>query len=143
MNTDEFEQRLKQVQLRQVPEHWREEILNTARERAGGSKTQRGQLLIHAALVAWRELIVPCRSAWTGMAALWLGLFLVNALMQPRDGNEMHTPTRLASERIHSLKEQRRILVELTGPIQLTPAEPSPRNSPKPRSERVRGIRNC
>jgi hypothetical protein len=137
MNTDDFEKKLQRQPLRQIPGYWREAILRTAQEQ-GSSSAQRSQpVLIRALLITWRELIQPCRYAWSGMAALWLIFWMVNSRMQPADNpRRMEPSTRVASERIRFLEEQRRVLVELTGPIDLSPAEPSRRAPPKPHSER-------
>jgi len=48
-----------------------------------------------------------------------------------------------APEQIRSFAEQRRVLIELTGPIDLKPAERPRRPDPKPHSERMLQIRSC
>jgi hypothetical protein len=140
MNTDDFEKQLQQQPLRQIPGDWREVILRTAREQSSSAHP----LLLRAALIAWHELIQPYRYAWSGMAALWLIFWVVNADIQPEDTpRQIAKSTRPASERIRFLEEQRQVLVELTGPIDLSPAEPSRRADPKPHSERILEIRRC
>jgi hypothetical protein len=140
MNTDDFEKKLQQQPLRQIPGDWREVILRTAREQSSSADP----LLLRAALIAWRELIQPCRYAWSGMAALWLIFWMVNASVAPADvPTQLVKSTRPASERIHFLEEQRQVLAELTGPIDWAPTE-SPRPAhPKPHSERILEIRRC
>jgi hypothetical protein len=137
MNTDDFEKKLQRQPLRQIPGDWREAILRTAQERASSAAQRPEPALIRALLITWRELIQPCRYAWSGMAALWLIFWMVNSRTQLADSPRgMATSTRAASERIRFLEEQRQVLVELTGPIDLSPAEPSRRARPKPHSER-------
>jgi len=143
MNFDDFEKKLQRQPLRQVPASWHESILRQAREQTH-STTPRA-MLIHAVLITWRELIQPGRYAWSAMAALWLAFWMINSHMQVEE-----PATRLAaksspaaSEQIGSFVEQRRVLAELTGPIDLSPAERPRPSDPKPHSERVLQIRSC
>jgi hypothetical protein len=144
MNADDFEKKLQRQPLRQVPGDWREAILRTAQSRASSVAQRPGPLLIRPLLIAWRELIQPCRFAWSGMAALWLLFWLINAHTQPEDSPwQVATSARAVSQRIGFLQEQRRVLAELTGPIDLPPADPSRRTQPKPHSERILKTRRC
>jgi hypothetical protein len=144
MNTDDFEKKLQRQPLRQIPGHWREAILRTTREQASSAGQNPRPMLMGALFIAWRELIQPCRYAWSAMAALWLIFWMVNTHTQLADSpRRMATSSHPASETIRLLAEQRRILVELTGPFDLSPAEPSRRARPKPHSERILGIRRC
>jgi len=137
MNMDDFEKKLQRQTLRQIPSDWREAILQTAQERTPATVQRLAPMLIRAVLIAWRELVQPCRYAWFGMAALWLIFWMVNAHTQLADSAGWVAPsTRVASERIRFLKDQRQVLVELTGPIDLSPAEPTRRTLPKPRTDR-------
>ena len=142
MNSDDFEKKLQRQPLRQVPASWRESILREAREQAH-STTPR-PLLIRAVLITWRELIQPCRYAWSAMAALWLAFWMTNSHMDFAE-----PPLRMAksspavAEQIRSLAEQRRVLAELTDPSDLSPAERPRRGDPKPHSERTLQIRSC
>ena len=142
MNFDDFEKKLQRQPLRQIPANWRESILQAAREQTASAAPP--PLLIRAVLITWRELIRPCRYAWSAMAALWLALWMINSHMEFAP-----FPTRVArsspaaSEQIRSFAEQRRVLVELTGPVDLSPAERPRRADPKPRSERMLQIRSC
>jgi len=143
MNADDFERKLQRQPLRKIPKHWRAEILQAAQETA--PSVQRPQpRLSRAALTIWRELIQPCRYAWSGMAALWLVFWVVNSQSPP-----VPTPKRMAksapvgSGGIRLLVEQREVLAELTGPNSSSPVEPSRRTHPKPRSERKSGVGSC
>jgi hypothetical protein len=144
MNTDDFEKELRRQPLRKIPGDWREAILRTAQQRASSVAQRPEPVLIRAVLTTWRELIHPCRYAWSGMAALWLIFWMVNTQTQVADRpRQVASSTPAAAERIQSLEEQRRVLVELTGPIDLSPAEPLRRAQPKPHSERVLQVRRC
>jgi hypothetical protein len=144
MNMDDFEKNLQQQALRQIPGDWREAILRTAREQASSVAQDPRSLLIRTALILWRELIHPSRYAWSGMAALWLIFWLVNTHTQLADNPRRSAgPTRVASERIRFFEEQRRVLVELTGPNDSPQGKPSQRAQPKSRSERMPANRSC
>jgi hypothetical protein len=144
MNMDDFEQKLRRQPLRQIPGHWREAILRTAQQHACSVCQVPQPLPMRALRTIWRELFQPCRCAWSGMTALWLIFWFVNAHTQLADtSTRMAASTRPGSERIRLFEEQRRVLVELTGPIDLSPAQPSRRAQPKPRSERRLETRSC
>ena len=121
MNFDDFEKKLQHQPLRQIPANWRESILQAAQEQTA-SGTQ--HLLIRAVLITWCELIQPCRYAWSSMATLWLAFWMINSHMKFRPPPaRMANSSPAASEQIRSFAEQQRVLVELTGPIDLSPAE--------------------
>jgi hypothetical protein len=86
-------------------------------------------------LKLWTELFWPCRHAWTGLAALWLVLWVMNsALFRP----QTTAPKLVRSQTailVQRLQEQRRLLVELMPPSDNPPAEP-PRRNHQPRSQR-------
>src|SRR5579862_819759 len=140
MNNDGFERKLQQQPLGQIPSDWRGSILRAAQERAGTTAQPPKPALIRAVVIAWRELFQPCRYAWSGLAAVWLMIWMVNAHTQiTQPPPRIMASTRARSERIRFFEEQRRVLVELTGPMELSPAETLRRAHPKPRSERLLG----
>jgi hypothetical protein len=144
MNTDDFEKKLRRQPLRQIPTDWREAILRTAREQASSAVRPPESVLVRGLLVVWRELIQPCRYAWSVMAALWLIFWAVNTRTELSDSpTPAAASNEVASERIRSFAEQRRVLVELTGAVDLSPTESSRRAHPKRRSERMMESRNC
>ena len=144
MNTDDFEKMLQQQPLKKIPGDWRQDILPTARNAAAAETSRPARSLLQATLTGWRELIRPCRYAWSGLAALWLVLWLINGQLRPADApRHLKTSTSVMTDRVRFFEEQRRILVELTGPIDFLPAEPPRRTSPKPHSERTLEIRSC
>jgi hypothetical protein len=144
MNTDDFEKKLQQQPLRRIPGDWRDAILRTAKQRTSAPAQSPAPALIRAVLIAWRELVRPCRYAWSGLAALWLIFWVINSHTQSADtGRRQFASSRSNSERVQLLEEQRRVLAELTGPIDLSAAEPMRRVHPKPRSERILERRRC
>jgi len=86
--------------------------------------------------VLWRELVWPCRRAWTGMAALWLAMLWVNFEPSDHGTASLESRSRPASGMWQALEEQRRLLAELIPPAADKPAEPPHRRDPGPRGER-------
>lgn len=87
------------------------------------------------AMKLWRELIWPCRRAWTGLAAVWLGLLIVN--VSTTDSTQLAAKSAVipSPEMLMALREQRRLLSELVQPWPTeTPKPPKPA-APAPRSE--------
>jgi hypothetical protein len=83
----------------------------------------------------WRELILPSRRIWTGLAAVWILIFVFN--FSQRDPAELlarKTPP-LAPEMILTFRQQERLLAELIGPNEIQAVEPQKPFLPQPRSE--------
>jgi hypothetical protein len=84
----------------------------------------------------WLELIWPSRRIWTGLAAIWILIFIFN--FSQRDPSELlarKTPTP-TPEMILAFRQQERLLAELIGPNETRSAEPTPKPFlPQPRSE--------
>jgi len=83
----------------------------------------------------WRQLILPSRRIWAGLAAVWLLLLAANASLHsgPQTAVAKSAPT---SEMISSFRQQEKILAELIGQNELrATAAPKP-FSPQPRSQR-------
>src|SRR5581483_6401570 len=137
MNTDDFEKKLQRQPMREIPGDWREAILQNARANAPAAPARQAPLFVRAGATLWRELFWPCRHVWSGLAAAWLVVVLVNA----RPGDASPLPTTMATatpaEKIRLFEEQRRVLVELTGPLELPPVESSQRPRPRPHSQRM------
>jgi len=90
---------------------------------------------VNLPLALWRELFWPSRRIWTGLAAIWILIFVVN--FSQRDKSEMMArKTPLPSpEMILVFRQQERLLAELIGPDELRVAEPPKLFLPQPRSE--------
>lgn len=143
MNTDDFEKKLQRQSLRKIPGDWREEILRAARTNTSAARERSPGFFARAATQVWRELLWPCRHAWSAMAALWIGLWLVNARVSGGAGPAFAGHSGMASAPVESFVEQRRVLVELTGPFDAPPAATPQRLRPQPRSERALANRIC
>jgi hypothetical protein len=92
-------------------------------------------LLIAIGCKLWRELVLPSRRIWAGLACAWLVIAVLNlASFEP--ATEVASQTKPPShEEIRALIEQRQMLAQLIGPT-LQPAEKHRRQSPGPQSER-------
>ena len=84
--------------------------------------------------VLWRELFLPSRRIWAGLAAVWVLLVAVNVSM--RD----HSPAIAMKSgpgpaMILSFQQQEKLLTELMGPSETRVAQPATPLGPRPRSE--------
>jgi hypothetical protein len=75
----------------------------------------------------WRELIFPSRWIWTGLAAVWVLIFVFD--FSQRDPSELmaRKSPPLSPEMILTFRQQERLLTELIGPD-----EPQAVGLPKP-----------
>jgi hypothetical protein len=91
-------------------------------------------LLLSCSKDIWRELILPSRRIWTGLAAVWVIILAANFSM--RD----HAPITMAKspspEMISTFQQQEQLLSELIGPDETSIAEPQKTFVPRPASER-------
>lgn len=98
---------------------------------------RREPLPLHFALAIWRELILPARRIWAGLATTWILLLIANTQIS-------HTPRATAAmqnnppaELWQKFQEEKQLLTELAGlpePKVIAPALPF---TPRPRSERL------
>jgi hypothetical protein len=85
----------------------------------------------------WRELILPSRRLWAGLAAIWLIIAAANVSLHD------HSSTAMASaspQVIMSLPQEERLLAELSGPGEPAVAEPQKPYTPRPSSRRALDI---
>lgn len=106
-----------------------------------GTKEQSGDLvaLFRGCLnTPWRELILPNRRIWTGLAALWLLIFIFNISQRDTVNSVTGQPV-LSSAVTISWQVQQRWMNELLTDRTMTPDMDRPRNEvTKPRTERSR-----
>ena len=139
---ENFERRLKQQPLRQVPAEWRAEILaaaQDAKEVRYPSVASRHSWLsnLNAQLSA---LLWPHPRAWAGLAAVWILIFAVNFSIRDKAPVMAEKSTPPSPEVVAELKQQLRMLAELIGPREPNDADQSKSPAPRPRSERPLGI---
>ena len=85
----------------------------------------------------WLELVWPCRRIWTGLAAVWILLFIVN--FSQRDGSQtMMAKSAPTAEMMMTFRDQQKLLNELLADRSLPADAERPRIfSPKPRTETI------
>jgi hypothetical protein len=83
----------------------------------------------------WLELVWPCRRIWTGLAAVWVLLAIIN--ISQRDGAQVHLAKTSSPAAITmTFRDQQKILNELFADRSLPAEAVRPRIfSPKPRTE--------
>jgi len=132
MKPDDFEERIRQQPLRELPQEWRREILGAAQ----------AAMAPRPVPLSWRErlsaLLWPCPEVWAGLAAIWLGILVVNVASTERTERMAKKTAPTSAQVMMALREQEQILTELIEPHETSPAIP-PRiieSRPRPRSQR-------
>jgi hypothetical protein len=93
-------------------------------------------LLIAIGRKLWRELILPSRRIWAGLACAWVVIVVLN-LAFSGTAMELASNARPPShEEVRALVEQRRMLAQLIGPLS-QPANTPKRTSPGPHTQRT------
>jgi len=155
MNTDDFEKRLQRQPPRKIPPDWRAGILSAARRGAQTlhvspftHSSRRSQTKAdhaphnafhvsrfthHASRITHQlsTLLWPHPKAWAGLAAIWLGLLVVNF---GTAGKRPAVAERTA-QTFMALQEQEQLLAELIGPPEVPAGVPPKPAAPRPRSE--------
>ena len=90
-------------------------------------------LLAAAALKLWRELILPSRTVWTGLVAVWLMILGFHLGSATSPGVTASTTAVPAQELRTALERRREMFTELA---QLPQAETASKPDRQPRSER-------
>jgi hypothetical protein len=90
------------------------------------------------AQVLWRELFLPCRGIWAGLAAVWMVILVLNM-----PAGEKHTQLAIISsppdkQVLAVLREQKEMLAQFVGPM--TPSPAIRPKTPGPRGELVQAI---
>jgi hypothetical protein len=84
----------------------------------------------------WLELIWPCRRIWTGLAAVWILIFIVNFSQQDKSEMMARKTSSPSPEMMLAFRQQEILLAELIGPNEPQIAERPKTFSPRPSSER-------
>jgi len=84
----------------------------------------------------WLELVWPCRRIWTGLAAVWLLIFIVN--VSQRDSSQtVMAKSSAPAAMLMTFRDQQKLLNELFADRSLPAEADRPRIfSPKPRTEK-------
>jgi hypothetical protein len=118
----DLEKQLQEQPLRQVPAHWREDIIKHVGEIAPKAEPVRP---------GWRlaDLFAPYSKAWGTLAAAWIVILLLN--LSTMDNTPM--PKITGQPPVMALKQQQLLLAELLGPVD--PPPDADHTKPQPRSE--------
>jgi hypothetical protein len=82
----------------------------------------------------WLELVLPCRRIWTGLATVWILIFIVN--FSQRDGSQTIIVKSAPPEMLMTFRDQQKLLNELLADRSPPMDVERPRiYSPKPRTE--------
>jgi hypothetical protein len=85
----------------------------------------------------WLELILPCRRIWTGLATVWILLFIVN--VSQHDSSQARIAKSAPPAVMMTLGDQQRILNELFADRSFASDADRPKIfSPKPRTETLK-----
>jgi hypothetical protein len=84
----------------------------------------------------WGELLWPSRYAWSGMAALWVAMLVINGQLSDHRTSGAGDRAASSQDMIQAWEEQNRVLAELTQPAYVLPAPPP--YIPRPRSQKER-----
>jgi hypothetical protein len=135
MNPDDFEQRLQNERLRQIPCEWRAEILAVLPNQASR----------FTSLVPWlstlNTLLWPSPKVWGGLATIWLALLVINSATNDKSTPVASRTQGTRPEAIMAWKEQERLLTELIGSQEMPMPEPPKAVAPRPRSDRQNDFR--
>ncbi len=109
--------------------------LQSGRAHIRETSTDRQNLFLAAGWKLWRELVLPSRRIWAGLACAWVVIAVVN-LASSEPTTEVVSQTKPRSgEELRALIEQRRMLAQLIGPLS-EPDVARKSSPPGPRSER-------
>ncbi len=118
MNSD-FEKRMQELPMREVPGHWKAQILAAAQPRPAW----------------WQEWLWPNPRAWAGLAVAWGIIFLLSAAT-PGEPGEVGRKASASWQSFAFLQQETEIIAQLSGADESRPAPPPPPAATKPRSSR-------
>jgi hypothetical protein len=113
-----------------------DEVRRVALTKLTPHSTRETETLAQFLLKLWRELILPCRRTWAGLAAVWLVVIAFNLSHAGRSEVATTKSTIPPGEMRLVWQEQRSVLAEIIDQrLSLSPAEPPRRPNNQPRSE--------
>lgn len=131
MNMDDFEQKLAQQEIRPIPGEWRDAILD-----AVSKETEPAATRVGLPEPWWRNLLWPSPRAWSGLAAAWVAILILNSGAGETPVKTTPTEARtLAScpDWSKAMAEQKSLKAELLGLSESPKSEKQ--EKPQPRSD--------
>jgi len=133
MKTDDFEKQLQEQPMRQVPGHWRGQILQAAkavekRESMTEGQTERSWIY---------QLLWPCPQAWGALAAIWVVVLFLGAGARETSVQTVQIAKMPAQPRevMTAVKLQLKFRAELMSALDVPVAEPPKSGAPQSRIE--------
>jgi hypothetical protein len=109
--------------------------LNNKDAKAQSSEAGFASLCLRCLSAPWRELVLPSHRVWTGLAAVWLLIFIVNVSQRDTVSSVTGKPVSSAPVMM-SWQVQQRLMNELLTDRSAPPEADRPRNvTPRPRTE--------
>ena len=93
-------------------------------------------VFLAASWVLWRELVLPSRRIWAGLACAWVLIVVLNLASAEPTAKVVSQSKPPSGDELRALIEQRRMLAQLIGPLS-EPVYTKKRTSPGPHSERA------
>lgn len=130
MNSD-FEKKLTDQPMRELPSEWRKEILGAAQAASVPARPQAEGFfsVLHRQI---HSLLWPYRRGWAALATVWLLVFILNVSTDEKP--QMVAKNSPAPDWIAALREQQRLMAELTRPADRAEAQQPKKVTPSPRS---------
>ena len=127
---DAFEKRLRGATPRQIPASWRNEILGALPE------VRRTDLVPEPGIADFlRAMLWPHPKAWAGLCAAWLLILGLNFASHEPAGTEVTQRVARPSPQMRELlRQQERLLAELSGTMDSSEPRRSETVAPKPQS---------
>jgi hypothetical protein len=98
----------------------------------------RAPFAIRVVQVLWRELFLPCRGIWAGLAAVWMVILVLNMPAGEKHGRLARVTSSPDRQVLAVLREQREMLAQFVEPMIPSPAiRPK---TPGPRGELVQTV---
>lgn len=116
-DTKQFEQRLRDLPMKEIPGDWRAEILAAARE--AQTISQRSPVSRHHWFSVLKQrvaaLLWPHPRAWAALASAWILVFGFNFAARDTSAPIAKNSSAPSPETVAELKQQRKLYAELMG----------------------------
>jgi hypothetical protein len=134
--TEQFEQRLRRQSLKKIPGEWRAEILSAAH---GVQITRHASPVSRLSTLNQKlsTFLWPHPKAWAGLAAVWVGILILNLSQRDQSPGAAETFSPPTPEVMAELRQQKLLFAELMGSPETPEADRRKNIPPGPRSERV------
>lgn len=105
MSTEDFEKKLQQARMREIPAAWRGEILDGLRKELEAEAARlRG---------SWRDLLWPSPLAWAALACIWCGILISGMGARPAQNRPSAATD---ADKLMMRLSQERLITENKGP---------------------------